>query len=221
MNRKYKSATQRKLNIYSIARFKKNIKYVLLKKSYAYIRVSNDQQPLQLPMKSLVIKRFILVLFVFYTITAFGQNADTADISANQQLAAISTYQSFVKPSTNLYSGPQYIEYAYSIPEGTPMLNDDFVEGTIFYNGILYSNLPMQYDLMKELVIVKDPMKVYKFTLFSQNVKWFTLANHKFERIENNDSGNAIIATGFYDVLYDGKTSIYKKENLSIKETIT
>lgn len=172
-------------------------------------------------MKSLAIKKIVFVLFVFSSVAAYSQHTDSADVSANQQLNAINIYQSFVKPSTNLYAGPQYIEYAYSIPEGSPLLNADFVEGNLFYNGILYTNLPMQYDLMKELVIVKDPMNVYKFTLFNENVKWFTLANHKFERIINNDSGNTIMKTGFYDVLYDGKIGIYKKENLSIKETIT
>ena len=54
----------------------------------------------------------------------------------------------------------------------------------------------------------------------SERLQGFTVFNQPFIRLEKNVN-TPIVSTGFYQVLYDGKIKLYKKEVKIIKEKFT
>jgi hypothetical protein len=100
------------------------------------------------------------------------------------------------------------------------MLLDDVVSGNVFYDGELYPDVPLYYDIEKDLLLTSYPYG-NKVQLLSELVRYFDIEHHHYVRLENKK-----IATGFYDRLYNGKMKLYARRTkvhlikASLTETI-
>ncbi len=70
---------------------------------------------------------------------------------------------------------------------------------------------------MDELVTI-DPTNVYLIKLNTEHITRFNLLNQTFVRLA--DSTNEI-SPGFYNMLYEGQSRLYKKINKVIKESFS
>lgn len=165
---------------------------------------------------------FFLTATFFYTCKVWSQTAQADTLNyLNAVKNAKTLYQQFIDPPTGLYNGAEYADYAYQITEGHPFFESaDFNSGSVVYDGILYENVRLLYDIVKEEVVIKDPFEIYKIALINERLSEFTLSNHTFVRLVENDSGNAVINTGFYEVLYSGTTGVYKKQKKKVQENV-
>jgi len=175
-------------------------------------------------MRIILITGSLLVL----TITSFSSKV-FGQLSANDSLVyqasiknALSVYhQSLEKPS-GLFNGSQYIPYASLIKDDHPYFQSDSMNrGNIIYDSVLYENVPMFYDLVKEVVVINDPFKIYKLSLIPEKVNGFTILDHKFIRIEPDSLNRHVINTGYYDLLYQGSINLYERELKRMQELIT
>ena len=157
-------------------------------------------------------------MFAFNT---FGQTAEIDSITYIKGINnAVAFYQQFIDPPTGLYNGREYADYANSIKDGHPFfMSTNFNSGSIVYDGVLYDNIPLLYDLVKGEIIIK--VGIYKISLINEKVSWFSVLNNKFVRIEENDSNQAVISTGFYNILYEGEIILYKKQKKKIQEDVS
>lgn len=163
----------------------------------------------------------ILLIFCSYVSPAQAIQTDSA-LHATQLENALSFYHQSLFPETGLYNGPQYVEYAYTLTEGTPFFEAAFSPGDIVYDNVLYKNVPMLYDLVKEQVVINDPHNIYKISLLNKRISGFTLYNHHFVRLRADSTDKKIIETGFYDELYLSKDiTLYKKTKKNVEENIT
>lgn len=169
------------------------------------------------------IKNVLITVLLFCAVRASAQKLETDTTTYSNGINdAVSLYHAFTFPSPGLYNGSQYMEYAYTLKEGSPFfIFENFIAGSVFYNGILYEHVPMLYDVLKGEVIIHDPAEVYKVSLLSEKIGWFSLSNHTFVRFEQNNSDKQLLATGFYDVLYNGNINLYEKVNEKIEESIS
>ena len=163
---------------------------------------------------------FILFTVFFIPKLSHGQLSSTDSslyhFSINN---VVHIYHQTLKPEPGLYNGLQYFRYDFTLKEGHPFFgNSELTPGYIVYNHIQYNNVPLLYDLISEKLVINDPTKVYLLQLNSEHVNRFSVLGHVFIRI---DEDNEIIHSGFYDVLYDGKTSLLKKQTKAIQEKIT
>lgn len=165
-----------------------------------------------------------LIVFSFcyaHTSSAQALSSDTSSYSVAVQ-NAINSYHTSLFPEPNLYNGSEYVDYAYTINEGIPFfISPDFVTGTVTYNNILYNNVPLMYDLVKEEVVIRDAYGRNKITLHNERISDFTLLNHHFVKLTADTLNSSVIRTGFYDLLYNGRTGVYKKQVKKILESIT
>jgi hypothetical protein len=168
-------------------------------------------------------KTIVLFFFIAFTNMLYAQNS-TADTS-NTAIAihnAINNYHQQIFPETNLYNGIEYVDYAYTINEGFPFFETtQFSTGTVEYDNMLYYNVPLLYDEVKEAVVIIDASGTNKIQLNNEKVAGFSLRNHRFVKLVQDSSGKLPIRTGFYDVLYQGNMSVYKKQTKKVLETIT
>jgi hypothetical protein len=173
--------------------------------------------------RNLPLRVLLLLACCSYTCITIAQTT-TADTS-NYAIAvqnAIMAYHQYLSPQTGLYNGSEYVEYTYTITEGIPFFETShFNIGSVEYNSMLYQNVLILYDEVLGEVVIKDAYGRGKIILNTDKVTAFNLLNHHFVRLSPDSSGKSPIRSGFYDVLYQGNTGVYRRQVKKILETIT
>lgn len=157
----------------------------------------------------------VLRTISFAQLSSIDSSAYTASLQH-----AIQLYHQFTAPSSALYNGREYVEYAANLKKGSPYFQStSFTKGSIVYDDILYENVPLLYDMVLNRVVISDPANNFRITLAGEKISQFTILGHRFTRItEDTITGRPVIRTGFYDVLYKGNISILEKTEKSIQE---
>ncbi len=149
---------------------------------------------------------------------AFAQKADSNSISYND---AVTLYHQSLRPETGLYNGIEYIDYAHSIQDGTPFFDiAPFGKGSVVYYGVEYKNVSIAYDIVKGEVVIYDEPHLYKIVLHKSGVGCFTTSGYSFIHLTKDSTGAKDMNAGYYEVLYDGKTRLLKKETRSVQENL-
>ena len=120
-------------------------------------------------------------------------------------------YDSATVESQQLYNGPQYYIYDSKSEEHQFFLSEEWKTGDVFYDGQLFSEVPLLYDIFKDQLAVRYTRGVGSVALQTEKIRSFTLAGHTFVRIIAGQPEAYGLRTGFYDVLYEGKTRLLSR----------
>jgi hypothetical protein len=133
---------------------------------------------------------------------------------------AVSIYHAYLIPEPGLYRGKRYIEYAFQLAEGHPYFGDGKSHvGSAVYDGILYEDLNIWYDMVRDQVIIPSPFGAYKVFLINSKVDRFTIEDHQFIRLKDSLNPTAP-RNGFYEQLYKGQISLLKKNRKYVREDL-
>ncbi|MGF7041022.1 hypothetical protein [Mucilaginibacter lappiensis] len=172
-----------------------------------------------------MIKKLLLYLIVISCAlvnkSALGQTAANDTSVQSIALARITdTYNTAIGQQSRLYNGPEYDLYNPNI-KGNAYFSDinSFTQGAVTYDGIIYKDVPMMYDLYKDVVVVMLYNKFSRFTLLKERVQSFDLLNHHFTYIRTDSLNVNSISTGFYDQLYNGNLEVLVKRSKAIQST--
>jgi hypothetical protein len=128
---------------------------------------------------------------------------------------AIALYAHSMGNQSHLFNGTEYIVYASSNGEH-PYFNDDWTDGSVYYEGQHYGPVPLLYDLSTDKLVTENahgaPMQ-----LISRKIKYFTLNQHVFVNMRDSQ----VLKEGFYDLLYDGKTKVYAQRKKALQKNIS
>jgi hypothetical protein len=166
-------------------------------------------------------RTFGLILFIslLQTYPSFGQDSSFVEQSLSH---AIASYTTSVRDQSLLFNGVEYKSFPEPY-EGHPFFESEYIEeGSITYYGEYYQNVPMQYDLVHdELIIEHYDQKGYVglVKLHQKKISSFALLDHTFVRVGSQAGAN--IRDGFYDLLYDGDVKILSKRKKSIAEDLS
>ena len=170
-----------------------------------------------------LVKIYLLSTFFITSYRAYTQNIATdapGDSSSIQ--SAVNFYHRFLSPETGLYNGSEYAYntyYPFTITEGHPFFQEKiFDTGAVFYNNVLYEKVPLLFDIVKGELLTHDPTNNYIIRLNTERVKWFNIWDHTFIRLNPDNTRNSPLHTGFYDLLYNGNTALYKGISKIFKE---
>ena len=131
---------------------------------------------------------------------------------------AVQQYHASMTPETGLYRGSEYVVYAQNLKEGHPYFDKDHMRnGSVLYNGILYKDVPLVYDLVKGLVVTYAPLKAFRIILINELIDSFTIENHLFFHLKDSLNPSAP-HPGYYEQIYKGRIRIVKKEKKAIRE---
>ena len=160
------------------------------------------------------IKLLLSSFFLITIFTGFCQSAQNLESEAKLN----ELYNKKFQGSSNLYSGSQYIEQNYA-QSGSPFfLSDTLTNGWISYDGHLYSNVPLQWDVFQNYIITLSLKENTKLILREELIDSFYFSGHLIKKMEVDKEHN-LLRAGLYDVLYDGKTSVIvmrKKTNMGV-----
>lgn len=158
---------------------------------------------------------FILIV----TQKSFGQNAVTDSGSQRTPLTNARSlfYLSLVEQSP-LYNGPEYNFHDHAIQGSAYFLDvNSFTPGNVNYNGILFNDVPILYDLNTDQVAVMLYDHYTMFSLLNEKVESFEYLNHHFINISSDTvSQNPVMKPGFYDELYSGRSEVLVKRSKAI-----
>jgi len=152
--------------------------------------------------------------------SAQTNSSDTSNYAIAVQ-NALSAYHQYLSPQTSLYNGAEYVDYAYTLTEGIPFFETaKFNNGSVKYDGVLYQNVPILYDEVLGGVVIQDIYGRGKIMLNTEKVTEFNLLNQHFVRLSPDSTAKSPIRPGFYDLLYEGNTNLYKRQTKKILETV-
>ncbi|UOQ71268.1 hypothetical protein [Hymenobacter cellulosilyticus] len=127
--------------------------------------------------------------------------------------------------NSNLYNGTEYVRYekTFRSVKGHQFFQAaEELTGNIFYDGALYTNVPLQYDIRYDQLVLRFPQSPYQLKLHTEKVGYFTVNRHRFVQINGPAPATAgALVPGFYDVLYEGRTRVLAKRIKKIQETLT
>jgi hypothetical protein len=127
-------------------------------------------------------------------------------------------YTTSIQGQTSLYSGSQYREPNRSNNDQHPFFDaDDWVTGTVTYDGQFYEGVPLLYDITSDQVVTENYYNADQISLAREKLDAFTIGRHSFEKL----SHNTLPRPGFYQVLYDGESKVIARRQKIIREKIT
>ena len=168
--------------------------------------------------------KVFLFIFLFFHFTTKSYTQFNPIDSLFYQKATqntIAQYHENIGYHSKLFNGSQYASYPYQFKQGHPFfISDEFENGSLVYNQVLFSNVKLLYNEVSDLIIIKD--QTHLTQLISEQVSSFTLNDHIFIRIKNENLQNkSKIPEGFYQVIYDGKVKAFSKEKKVILDDIS
>jgi hypothetical protein len=154
---------------------------------------------------------FFLFFQILISQNIYSQEKD-AHTNGSSVANVISLYHKSLGEQAGLYNGPEYTGYAVPILEGHPYFQTDHADqGSIFYDGLLYENVPIWYDLVKNEIVVLHFDHTSKIRLHNEKIKYFSIYNHTFINLGLDSSIVSDIPPGFYDLAYDGESEVLVK----------
>lgn len=130
----------------------------------------------------------------------------------------IGFYTTSIQGQTSLYNGSQYREPNRSDNDQHPFFeNDDWVTGTVTYDGQYYEDVPLLYDITSDKVVTENYYNADQIVLVWEKLDAFTIGADAFEKLSHKTLPRA----GFYHVLYNGETKVVARRQKVIREKIT
>ena len=172
-------------------------------------------------MKRPVLLGILILLTIVPCLNLLGQ--DYLPDSAFYQKALSNTRSRYMQNmgiNSLLYNGIAYDHYWNRVTGSPFFLSDQMVQGKVSYNGNRYEDLPLAYDMLKDLVVTKTFKKNADMSLVSEQVSWFFINGHEFVRLIKDGSNKTTANTGFYERLYNGEIPVYLKREKKIKQLL-
>jgi hypothetical protein len=163
---------------------------------------------------------FVLLLFALSYTAAFSQASKTDSIARhNSVLVALQTYQNAISGNAKVFNGVDYVNpLAKKRVKGHPNFeSEDWMEGFILYEGQLYENVALQYNLLLNKVLIENVQSHATIELSNNLIGRFGINGHTFVQLPSGIDAEP--QDMFYDLLYDGGVKVYVKRFKTIKET--
>ena len=165
-----------------------------------------------LAMRFVQVSVLVVLLMIFCCRHVFSQ-ASSQDSVEPAVANAIKIYAAATGAQAPYYNGVQYRRYPYFIHSGQPFfLADSLIAGTVTYEGITYENVKLQYDEVNDELITSDLQGDNLVQLSKQKINGFSIGPHSFIHL-----AEGYPRTGFYRVLYNGRSQVLVKEIKSIQ----
>ena len=108
-----------------------------------------------------------------------------------------------------LYRGKQGMSYSFPYNGTYFWYGRDFQRGDVFYNGKLYRDAFVNINAHLQELLVKQDEDYLPVLVDTGHVEWFTMGNRRF--VTRDGTGQLSLPDGFYEVLFDGRSKLYKR----------
>jgi hypothetical protein len=159
-----------------------------------------------------------LVITAFFFVLAVPGNAQQSDRESFRKQAIqnlIGLYYQSLDSQAELYTAPLYERHIPAFTEGHPFFySDTFSVGTIGYRGLVYKDVPILYDIIRDELITRSP-NGFTIALIKPKVDSFLFAGRSF--IKLNDDTSRMTTQGYYERLYNGNIQLLAKRKKTVQ----
>ena len=174
-------------------------------------------------MKALHITCALLLSLVALGHPAFSQAPSPAMVLSASTAAAHKEYTEAFKTNSQLFSGPEYVDYAlhYHVREGHQyFLTPENKPGSAHYNNFFFNDLQLKYDVVLDQVVLHQPGSPLMLRLIDEHMASFVLGGHHFARLVADSASTSVIRTGYYEVLLDSTVQVLARRTKRLQEHI-
>jgi hypothetical protein len=163
---------------------------------------------------------FFLVIISFYSCRTFAQTTLSDTSFVNVSISnSIKAYERFIEGQQLYFNGSAYVEPERTNEEHSFFMTDDWTTGSVTFEGQHFTNVPLLYDIAQDQLITESATGNMQ-VLAQERVSGFSLGTLPFEKIENEKVANSLPGTGYFQVLYPGKTKLICLRQKSMQEKI-
>ncbi len=163
--------------------------------------------------------KLLLCCLVFVKIAGAQELAGDSLPNTLSNSFPVSLYYNALGENAHIYTGYEYFTPDRNIKGSPYYLADSPSPSDLLYDDSYYKNIPIMYDVLKDEVVVNRLGQNFKISLVNDKLKSFTFRRHEFIRISGDSANGNLLATGFYDRLYNGKTIVIAKRRTRLQET--
>lgn len=163
---------------------------------------------------------------LFFGLSAICQAVNAQDSVADSTYSkaaynnAVNYYYKYTDHQARLYNGFLHIGYSHKIEGVAYYIDANWRKGTVVYDGLRFNDVNMLYDIYKDELVIQHFHRLM-LTLHNEKVKEFSWDDNHFIRYLRDSTQKGSPATGFYQVLYKGKTTLMAKRQKILEETVT
>jgi hypothetical protein len=157
-------------------------------------------------------------VFLIPVARLLAQQASSDSIAFTKSVNnAIDLYYQSAGDQSRLLNGTEYTSYPFSFVEGSPyFITSQEQKGSIIYDKVEYANVSLIYDEMMGVLILVD--EKHRIQLSNERITRFAIGSNSFVRLVSAGAGTSTPETGFYEILYEGNLSVFKKEMKTIRQ---
>lgn len=145
---------------------------------------------------------------LFIPLSAFTQPAaDTAFVYQARQYV-VSLHEKALGPQSRLFNGSRYAEPEFTYDQHPFFLSEDWLTGAIAYDGEYFEDVLLMFDLMNQAVVTEHGPSGHAIQLVPSKIGHFSIAGRNFVNIDNASVQHSLPSSGFYEVLYDGRSQL-------------
>lgn len=164
------------------------------------------------------ILRRIFMKLLISLLLAFGITLKLAVPAPGQTVAsaALQQYNESFVAHPQLVNGPEYVDYSrafYARIGHQWLVGPELQGGGVHYNGQYFGGVRLNYDVVRDQVVLLHPTSSLKFRLVNENLRFFLFQNRRFVRLQADSTDADVIRTGFYEVLADGPVQVLARRS--------
>lgn len=127
-------------------------------------------------------------------------------------------YKKAINNDLHIYNGKEYIG-SYPLTTGTAFFeSSSYQNSSIQYDGVLYHNILLAFDLVSNEVVIKGLQDV-SLVLDINKVDFFLLDRHRFVKLKPDSSSKNSLPLDYYEVLHDGSMKLYVKRRKQVERS--
>jgi hypothetical protein len=151
--------------------------------------------------------RALLIILIFCSFPGVAQTVPDTSFVTIAARNGMKTYERYVQGQTGLYVGSEYLQPPSDNVHHPFYVRNEWQWGDVEYNGELYENVPLLYDLSTDDLVTEQFYNGDEMVLVKAKVGRFSIEDHNFTNI-TAEQANMNVPLGFYRINYDGPTRI-------------
>lgn len=135
---------------------------------------------------------------------------------AAQDYAEYYKYAEEAREMSMLFRGKQGMTYQFPHNGTYFWYGREFKKGDVFYNGKLYRDILVNVNAHRHELLVRQSENLLPVLADADHVGWFTMDGAMFVNLALR--GRKDVQPGFYQVLYEGNSALYKRVDKIIRK---
>ena len=169
-----------------------------------YVKKSSDMKFI-----GLVFRGILLQIFLFSPALSQQFTDSTRYIENIRSLHKI--YLDAISDNAQIYHGIEYIRNGRKVM-GFPFFeSENMLSGNVIYQGNLYSDIELYYDLVSDALVIKNYAKNSLVTLSPDKIDSFQIGNHIFYPLAIQSSNGSTGQNSYYEQLLPGNPGFFVK----------